>query len=717
MEVGHEDKTCRACISVEELMKRAKQFAKKSKEIGVESGSDVTTSSHDFKNCPVDKEELGRSTWNLLHTVSVYYPEKPMEIDKQTISVFIDSLAKLYPCDFCAKDLQKDLKEDPPKLGSRKELALWMCQLHNKKTSLMMVSNQQWVSNADAFLANPPLKLDLERVAWSGEVCRRGRRSRSDNGATSKNSMLRVLLAAFLDVFCETLPKTHREHVRNELSLTLVRLKVVPSLIFAEEFSSVRKSFAVVLSSVLYDCFTSDPNVDCRLTIETCGNLLSRYRTDFEEIQQIGTGGFGTVWKVKSLVDKCFYAIKRIPVKSNVSSVAAKVLNEVHILAMLHHENIVRYHSGWTEVHQVNANRNGGDHHDDFVKITELDDSSADDVVQSYGPLDSVIKDSEPSNSPVLNEQGSNIVTSNNEFSSASANSKMKFWARGKGDEATFSEFSSDHLGTTVPHSSTRIVKILDPIYKVRMSLWRTEIFIQMELCHCNLEKHFNDRNARIRSLGLSDLSVDGNFNRDLAIQMFSGLEYIHQNNVIHRDIKPSNIFLKRHGGRFRVLLGDFGLACGHNAANNSCSPNISSDCCGCRSSDTICVPIDHSIAVDIYSAGLVLFEAYHVFNTEMEKFQAISDVRLGKSKDELLARHVKFTKNWPSVASTIFEMTATDAASRPTATQLLQRYINIESRKVAQLKNIIRNQKAQLIAAEKRIQELLSLQLPAHSK
>ncbi|EPB78683.1 Erv1 / Alr family protein [Ancylostoma ceylanicum] len=64
--------------------------------------------------------------------MSVYYPEKPNEDNKKTASQFMDSLAKTYPCDFCAKDLRKDLKEDPPKLGSREEFAMWMCRLHNK---------------------------------------------------------------------------------------------------------------------------------------------------------------------------------------------------------------------------------------------------------------------------------------------------------------------------------------------------------------------------------------------------------------------------------------------------------------------------------------------------------------------------------------------------------------------------------------------------------
>ncbi|VDN31310.1 unnamed protein product [Cylicostephanus goldi] len=90
------------------------------------------SSSHDLKQCPIDKDELGRSTWNLLHTMSVYYPEKPNEDQKKTVFQFLDALSKTFPCDFCARDLRKDLKKDPPKLDSREEFALWMCQLHNR---------------------------------------------------------------------------------------------------------------------------------------------------------------------------------------------------------------------------------------------------------------------------------------------------------------------------------------------------------------------------------------------------------------------------------------------------------------------------------------------------------------------------------------------------------------------------------------------------------
>ncbi|CAI2308356.1 unnamed protein product [Caenorhabditis sp. 36 PRJEB53466] len=138
MEIGPDGKPCRACVSVEEMMKKGREMAEKlkKKEAGEPSkdktSAPSTSTGAKVYGCPVDKDELGRSTWNLLHTMSVYYPEKPTEEDKSRAKTFMTLLGQTYPCDFCAKDLRKDLKEEPPKVESRREFALWMCQLHNK---------------------------------------------------------------------------------------------------------------------------------------------------------------------------------------------------------------------------------------------------------------------------------------------------------------------------------------------------------------------------------------------------------------------------------------------------------------------------------------------------------------------------------------------------------------------------------------------------------
>lgn len=58
--------------------------------------------------CPLDKDELGQSTWNLLHTMAATYPDKPTEVQKQDVKSFFGILSRTYPCDICAKDLGKE---------------------------------------------------------------------------------------------------------------------------------------------------------------------------------------------------------------------------------------------------------------------------------------------------------------------------------------------------------------------------------------------------------------------------------------------------------------------------------------------------------------------------------------------------------------------------------------------------------------------------------
>ena len=47
----------------------------------------------------------------------------------------------------------------------------------------------------------------------------------------------------------------------------------------------------------------------------------------------------------------------------------------------------------------------------------------------------------------------------------------------------------------------------------------------------------------------------------DIAGQICSGLQFIHQAGVVHRDLKPGNVMVTRHGSRDQVKLLDFGIA------------------------------------------------------------------------------------------------------------------------------------------------------------
>ncbi|VDK43511.1 unnamed protein product [Anisakis simplex] len=154
------DKHCRACLSVEELMKRAREMSRKLKSKTTSESGDRHTdhtnqpsssieqnhsgASKEQENenraqkttiradCPLDTEQLGKSTWNFLHTMAAYYPERPSEEEKNNARTMMNLLGKLYPCAPCAEGLRKDLGKYPPRVDSREVFSRYMCEMHNR---------------------------------------------------------------------------------------------------------------------------------------------------------------------------------------------------------------------------------------------------------------------------------------------------------------------------------------------------------------------------------------------------------------------------------------------------------------------------------------------------------------------------------------------------------------------------------------------------------
>ncbi|KAJ2815705.1 eukaryotic translation initiation factor 2-alpha kinase, partial [Coemansia furcata] len=79
----------------------------------------------------------------------------------------------------------------------------------------------------------------------------------------------------------------------------------------------------------------------------------SRYRTDFEEVEFLGKGGFGSVVKARNKIDGRYYAIKKIKLDARDTEGNKKIFREVTTLSRLHHQNVVRYYTTWVETLDV----------------------------------------------------------------------------------------------------------------------------------------------------------------------------------------------------------------------------------------------------------------------------------------------------------------------------------------------------------------------------
>lgn len=86
-------------------------------------------------------------------------------------------------------------------------------------------------------------------------------------------------------------------------------------------------------SSRLDDMYVDDSINQLNTSPPTGNNLYSRYKSDFEEMEFLGRGGFGEVVKARNKLDGRYYAIKKVKLNPKDNMTNRKILREVTTLS------------------------------------------------------------------------------------------------------------------------------------------------------------------------------------------------------------------------------------------------------------------------------------------------------------------------------------------------------------------------------------------------
>lgn len=134
-----EEEECRACSDFKSYIRQQMKGSQSKAKAPVTetmnpnpSATDRRADESDYeKECPLDRNQLGRRTWSFLHTMAAYYPEQASPKQQQDMKQFLQLFGQFYPCSYCADDYLEDIGRHPPRVRNRFELSEWLCEIHN----------------------------------------------------------------------------------------------------------------------------------------------------------------------------------------------------------------------------------------------------------------------------------------------------------------------------------------------------------------------------------------------------------------------------------------------------------------------------------------------------------------------------------------------------------------------------------------------------------
>jgi translation initiation factor 2-alpha kinase 3 len=330
------------------------------------------------------------------------------------------------------------------------------------------------------------------------------------------------------------------------------------------------------------------------------GLQTDRYAREFSELEIVGRGGYGKVFKAKHKLDGFFYAVKRIPVspaklakiQKDGSDDLESILQEVRSLARFDHTNIVRYHNAWLEFTTAPRDESvlpasvlpppnrlledvttvSTTHDDMLARLDNL----------SFGEPFATLDDSHgagivfETSDNALGAETSKSETDNLSYKAQlSKSSRQRNRRDSQASQATIATISSSMSRMSVvedvdeddeeeeietiprshmPHklqSDSAVTEsmvthsdIPQHLVSLRNAGPILTLNVQMSLCETSLAAFLSaERSSTIAEL-LDRHCFHPCVSLEILWNIISGVEYLHAQGVVHRDLKPANVFL-----------------------------------------------------------------------------------------------------------------------------------------------------------------------------
>jgi len=329
------------------------------------------------------------------------------------------------------------------------------------------------------------------------------------------------------------------------------------------------------------------------------GLQTDRYARDFAELEVVGKGGYGRVYKARHRLDGFIYAVKRIPISSTKfakiqereSEELESILAEVRSLARFDHANVVRYHNAWLEFTTPPANETMTIGPDRFLENAAASPMTVESSNLKVGNLslgDLSDKRDDSYGAGVVfesSDNGAGSEVSKGDMETLSYRAELRRSSRRKTRRGSQASQATVATVATVSSTKSRMSAVEDVdedeededvemIPRSHMPLLHEgtsdnsesmlshsdapghlvaahrnvgpilTLNVQMSLCETNL--------AAILAADRSDAAT-GPASRhcfhpcvslELLDHIVSGVQYLHSQGVVHRDLKPANVFL-----------------------------------------------------------------------------------------------------------------------------------------------------------------------------